>query len=65
MKEGREDWDYWLSLLEVGRKFVPINECLFNYRIHRAEGQRMSEAADAKQDQIHAYIRGKHKKIYG
>ena len=64
MKEGREDWDFWLSLLENGVKFNAINECLFNYRIHRAEGTRMSEAADAKQDTIHKYIREKHKKIW-
>lgn len=65
MKEGREDWDFWLSLLELGVEFNPIQECLFNYRIHRSDGKpRMSEEADRKQDSIHAYIRGKHKKIW-
>lgn len=65
MKEGREDLDFWLSLLERGVKFIPINEYLFNYRIHRSDGRpRMSEEADKNQDKIHAYIRGKHKKIW-
>lgn len=64
MKEGREDWDFWLSLLEHGVEFHVVNECLFNYRIHRGDGPRMSEEADQKQDTIHAYIRQKHKKIW-
>lgn len=66
MKDGREDWDIWLSMLEKNISFTAVNECLFNYRIHRSDGRpRMSEEADKKQDIIHAYIRQKHKKIYG
>lgn len=65
MKEGREDWDFWLSALEAGWRFTRVEEYLFKYRIHRAEGIRMSEAADSKADKIHAYIRQKHPKIYG
>ncbi len=33
MLYGWEDWDFWLSLLELGVKVVSIPEILFNYRI--------------------------------
>lgn len=61
MKQGREDWDFWLSLLELGVKFTAVNECLFNYRMH---GEGMAQQADKDQDKIHAYIRQKHPKIW-
>lgn len=65
MKDGREDWDFWLTLLEMDIPFTPVNEYLFNYRIHRSDGRpRMSEEADKNQDKIHAYIRGKHPRIW-
>ncbi len=58
MKNGREDWDFWLSLLERDVKFTAINEYLFNYRMH---GEGMAQKADAKQTEIHNYIKEKHK----
>jgi glycosyltransferase involved in cell wall biosynthesis len=33
MKHGCEDWDFWLSLIERGRKVYRIPETLFHYRI--------------------------------
>lgn len=32
MKDGLEDWDFWLSLIEIGVKFKRIDEILFFYR---------------------------------
>ena len=32
MKDGCEDWDLWLSFIELGLKPYRINEILFNYR---------------------------------
>jgi len=34
MKNGCEDWDLWLSMIELGLKPYRINEILFNYRQH-------------------------------
>lgn len=31
--EGYEDWDFWLSVIELGRKVVLVNEVQFFYRI--------------------------------
>ncbi len=33
MKYGWEDWDFWLSIIELGREVVCIPEVLFYYRI--------------------------------
>ena len=33
MKFGWEDWDFWLSLCELGVGFVRIPEILFHYRV--------------------------------
>lgn len=33
MKYGWEDWDFWLTLCEMGLRFVRIPEVLFHYRI--------------------------------
>lgn len=33
MKYGWEDWDFWLSLCELGISFVRIPEVLFYYRV--------------------------------
>lgn len=33
MKYGMEDYDFWISLLEIGREIYQIPETLFHYRI--------------------------------
>ena len=33
MEHGMEDYDFWLSLLEIGREIVQLPETLFHYRI--------------------------------
>lgn len=33
MKYGWEDWDFWLTLCEMGLRFVRIPEVLFHYRV--------------------------------
>lgn len=33
MKYGMEDYDFWISLLEIGREIYQIPEVLFHYRI--------------------------------
>ncbi len=34
MKYGWEDWDFWLSMVELGRKVVRIPHVLFYYRVN-------------------------------
>jgi len=38
MVHGWEDWDFWLSMAELGRRFVKVPEGVFYYRI-RAESR--------------------------
>ena len=33
MKHGGEDWDFWLSIIELGKEVVKIPEVMFYYRI--------------------------------
>ena len=33
MKYGWEDWEFWLSILELGRSVVRLPDCLFYYRV--------------------------------
>jgi glycosyltransferase involved in cell wall biosynthesis len=34
LRHGGEDWDFWLSLIELGREVVQLPDILFHYRIH-------------------------------
>ncbi|AMV73142.1 glycosyltransferase [Desulfuromonas sp. DDH964] len=36
MKSGWEDWDFWLSVLELGREVVKLQQTLFFYRVKEA-----------------------------
>jgi glycosyltransferase involved in cell wall biosynthesis len=42
MKEGLEDWDFWLSILENGGKVHRIPEILFFYRISKKSRNNLS-----------------------
>ncbi len=44
MKGGWEDWDFWLSLLELGREAYRIPDVLFFYRIKEASMARSMDA---------------------
>ena len=39
MQNGCEDWDLWLSFLELGIEVYKINEVLFNYRQYKEESR--------------------------
>ena len=40
MKKGLEDWDFWLSILELGGTAYRIDEVLFYYRIQNVSRNR-------------------------
>jgi hypothetical protein len=62
MKEGFEDWDFWIGLLKNGGKVVKIPEVLFYYRIR--ENSRNSVLDDGKQLRLREIIYNNHKAIY-
>ena len=51
----REDWDFWISMMELGGTFYKINEVLFYYRI--SANSRRSLAKDRKRRIIDAINR--------
>jgi len=61
MKLGKEDYDFWLSLLKREVKFTPINELLFNYRM---KADSMALRADSMEQEILEYIHNKHKDLW-
>ncbi len=61
MKTAWEDWDLWLSFLELGLKPYRIQEILFNYRKHSYQSM-----IDKKFDSlpIYKHLIKKHKDLY-
>lgn len=62
MKEGFEDWDFWLSLLKNGGTVHLINEVLFYYRI-RKSSRNASISLDA-QSRLRKQIYQNHMDLY-
>lgn len=62
MKSGWEDWDFWLSIIELGKEVYKIPETLFFYRIKK---QSMN-AKLTKNDyiELHAQLYYNHKDLY-
>lgn len=57
MKDGYEDWDYWLRAAKAGYTFTVIREPLFFYR---KRGWSMVDNATSKHKDLHLYIVKKH-----
>lgn len=58
MKDGLEDWEFWLNFIEDGKKFYCVPEKLLNYRILSSSRNRGYNAKKLKK-----YIYKKHPKI--
>jgi len=53
MKEGYEDWEFWIRAVKAGYTFKVVHKPLFFYRKH---GHSMVDDAYAKHDKILKYI---------
>ena len=62
MVHGWEDYDFWLSLFELGRKVVRIPEVLFFYR--RVQGSRDKQMTREQRVQCFAQIYHNHPRLY-
>ena len=64
MRQGNEDYDFWLSILELGREVYQIPEVLFYYRIK--ERSRTTQLNDDPNKEIDTYtqIFHNHQKLY-
>lgn len=58
MKDGYEDWDFWIRAKMAGYNFVGVHKPLFLYRKH---GKTMVDSAREKHDEILDYIHKKNK----
>lgn len=61
MRDGYEDWEFWIRLGKNGWYGKLIREALFNYRRH---GESTNVGAELKHDSIVEYIRKKNRDLY-
>lgn len=61
MRDGYEDWEFWINLGKAGWFGKLIREPLFNYRRH---GTSITSGAELKHDAIVRYIRTKHSDLF-
>lgn len=62
MVYGWEDWDFWLSLFELGKKPHLIEEVMFNYRV-KPESMIRSMTIEQK-IAMHRQLAENHRKLY-
>lgn len=63
MRNGLEDWEFWLNFVEENKVFYKIKETLFFYRI--SEASRNQSISKTTQKALEKLIRQKHSKLYG
>lgn len=71
MHAGMEDYDFWLSILELDREFVQIPEQLFHYRIKpKSRTTGFQDSVEQIKDTYHTLYRNhtalyeKHRELY-
>lgn len=64
MDAGMEDYDFWLSILELGREIYQIPEILFHYRIKPVSRTTNFQDDSLQVQQIYRRIFDNHKKFY-
>lgn len=61
MRDGFEDWDFWLQCLDAGFRGAPCAELGFQYRARR---ESMLRDSNRESERIRAYIRRKHARAF-
>ena len=62
MRDGFEDWDFWISITEAGFSARRVPERLFRYRKH--DSGSMLQETQRKRTEIYRYIVDKHRETY-
>jgi len=57
MKEGWEDWDFWIRAVTMGYNISIVQEAIFFYRKH---GESMADDANSKSKKIYEYMINKY-----
>lgn len=61
MKEGFEDWEFYIRLMALGKSAYVIPEVLFNYQLR---SNSTTSRANKKRYQLEKYILNKHNDLY-
>ena len=61
MKEGFEDWEFYIRLMALGKSAYVIPEVLFNYQLRK---NSTTSRANKKRYQLEKYILNKHNNLY-
>lgn len=64
IKEGLEDWEFWISMLKNGGEVYKINEPLLLYRQHKASRQLKLDNNSKRKEMVREYIEKKHYHFY-
>jgi glycosyltransferase involved in cell wall biosynthesis len=64
MKYGIEDYDFWLSIIELNRKVYRIPEILFYYRITNNSRSTKFDSDINKKEEMYNMIYKNHKNLY-
>lgn len=64
MKDGLEDWDFWLSLIENGANVYKISKPLLKYRKYPTSRQTLLNTNLPRTIEINSYIFDKHLSFY-
>ena len=63
MRQGFEDWEFWIRFLNEESRVLMLPDRLFNYRIKPRSRNATAKTADASYD-IQLYLLAKHKPLY-
>jgi glycosyltransferase involved in cell wall biosynthesis len=64
---GLEDWDFWLSIIELGREVIKVEESMVYYRKYKSMSESRSgrrKADREKSENALSEIFARHKKLY-
>lgn len=64
MKAGMEDYDFWLSILDLGREIHQIPEILFHYRIKPTSRTTGFQSDCIQMQEVYRQIYDNHKSFY-
>lgn len=62
MKNGLEDWEFWLNFIEDNKTFYRVGRVLLYYRCYATS--RNNTISSKRKKELKQYIRSKHKKLY-
>lgn len=62
MKDGFEDWDFWLSVTKRGNEYAIVPQPLFYYR--KASQSMLVDTIKTKAEKVKEYLILKHREIY-